>query len=81
MKRFFFCLLLFMAALSPALEARAESISAIAPQSLISALDEFVARTGLQLVYRSEVAASVKSKGADGGLSPQLTLRGARRHY
>jgi len=75
MKRFVFCALLLTASLSLTLAVHAETVSAaIAPQPLISALDEFVERTGLQVIYRSEIAASVRSKGADRGLTPQLTL-------
>jgi iron complex outermembrane receptor protein len=46
----------------------------IASQSLAQALDEFAARTGLQVVYRSDIAARVRTRGAAGNLSPQQTL-------
>jgi iron complex outermembrane receptor protein len=46
----------------------------IAPQSLSAALDEFATRTKLQVVYRSNVAASVKTKGTAANLSPEETL-------
>lgn len=46
----------------------------IAPQSLSAALDEFATRTKLQVVYRSNVATSVTTKGAAANLSPEETL-------
>ncbi len=55
-------------------ESPATAGAAIAPQPLIKALDEFVVRTGMQVVYRSELAADVHSKGADSGLSPEKML-------
>nr|WP_298720965.1 TonB-dependent receptor [uncultured Steroidobacter sp.] len=46
----------------------------IASQSLSQALDEFATRTKLQVVYRSDIAARVRTRGAAANLSPQETL-------
>src|SRR5262249_47865061 len=48
--------------------------AAISPQPLMSALDEFVAHTGLQVIYRADVASGIQSKGADSGLTPLHAL-------
>jgi hypothetical protein len=56
--------------------ADAEPASAPFPsQPLADALDAFAKKTGYQLVYRSELAVGMMSKGADGGLTAEQTLR------
>ncbi len=47
----------------------------IGPQPLARALEVFAAETGLQLVYRSEIAAGIASRGARAGLSAEEALR------
>lgn len=54
--------------------ANALQVGPIAPQSLAAALDEFATRTKLQVVYRSEVAATLSTKGSAANLSPEQTL-------
>ncbi len=55
--------------------AQASSLSeGISPQPLAKALDAFAAQTGLQLVYRPEIAAGLKTRGAQAGKSVQDTL-------
>ena len=44
-------------------------------QPLADALDAFANATGYQLVYRTELATGMTSKGADAGLSAEQTLR------
>jgi iron complex outermembrane receptor protein len=48
--------------------------AAIARQPISEALDEFARRTGLQLVYVSDIARSRMSPGAPAGLGPAETL-------
>ena len=56
--------------------AYAEGLSGpFASQPLADALDAFAKATGYQLVYRSELAVGMTSKGADAGLSAEQTLR------
>lgn len=56
--------------------AHAERLAtAFASQPLADALDAFAKATGYQLVYRAELTVGMTSKGADGGLSAQETLR------
>ena len=68
--------LLTMAGLAAAGESRASirRDTAIPAQGLTSALQEFAKTTNLQVVYRSEVVASLKSPGAVGSLTPEETL-------
>jgi iron complex outermembrane recepter protein len=47
----------------------------LVPQLLADALDKFASDTGLQLVYHSQIAAGLQSKGARAGLSAEETLR------
>jgi len=55
--------------------AYAEGLSApSASQPLADALDAFAKETGYQLVYRSELAIGMTSKGADAGLTAEQTL-------
>ncbi len=54
--------------------ANALLVGPIAPQSLAAALDEFATRTKLQVVYRSELAATLSTKGSAANLSPEQTL-------
>jgi iron complex outermembrane recepter protein len=49
--------------------------TAIAPQPLAAALTDFARQTGLQLIYVSEVAAGLASKGAKAGLPPGAALK------
>jgi outer membrane receptor protein involved in Fe transport len=49
--------------------------SAIAPKPLARALDDFSREAGLQVVYGSEVADSLRSPGAEAGLTPEQQLR------
>lgn len=44
-------------------------------QMLADALETFAKITGYQLVYRTEIAAGLKTKGAEAGLSAEDTLR------
>jgi iron complex outermembrane recepter protein len=56
--------------------AYAEGLSAPFPsQPLADALDAFAKATGYQLVYRSELAVGMMSRGADAGLTAEQTLR------
>ena len=56
--------------------AGAEGLPAnLAPQPLADALDAFTKATGYQLVYRSELAVGMTSKGAEAGLPAADTLR------
>lgn len=52
----------------------AEPLAAIAPQPLASALTQFSSATGLQIVYRTELAQQIQSRGASAGLSVSETL-------
>ena len=55
--------------------AYAEGLSSpFASQPLADALDAFAKATGYQLVYRSELAIGMTSKGADAGLTAEQTL-------
>ncbi len=47
----------------------------LSPQPLAEALEIFAEQTGLQLVYRAELAAGMQSRGARAGLSAEETLR------
>lgn len=72
------CLLGTIPTLTPldevhAADARAEA--GIEAQPLAGALKEFAARTGLQVVYGSELARGMISNGAPGGLPVDETLR------
>ncbi|RDS79741.1 cyclic nucleotide-binding protein [Dyella monticola] len=49
--------------------------TAIAPMSLAKALENFSHEAGLQIVYGSEIADSVRSPGAAAGLTPEQQLR------
>ena len=49
--------------------------AAIDAMPLAQALDRFAHQTGMQVVYGSEVADSVRSQGADAGLSPEQQLQ------
>ncbi len=51
------------------------SVDAIEAQPLPKALKSFAQATGLQLVYVSEIAAGLDSRGARAGLSPQESLQ------
>ncbi|MGC1548064.1 MAG: TonB-dependent receptor [Rhodanobacter sp.] len=48
---------------------------AIAAMPLAQALDRFAHETGMQIVYGSEIADSLRSQGASGGLSPEHQLQ------
>ncbi|MBE1160741.1 TonB-dependent receptor [Dyella acidiphila] len=48
---------------------------AIVAMPLAQALDRFAHETGMQVVYGSEVADSVRSQGADAGLAPEQQLQ------
>ncbi|MBS0373836.1 MAG: TonB-dependent receptor [Proteobacteria bacterium] len=52
----------------------ADGVDGIAPKPLATALTEFATKTGLQIVYRAELARSVQSPGAPAGLSAEETL-------
>lgn len=47
---------------------------AFPPQPLAEALETFAQVSGLQIVYRAELAAGLKSKGAEAGLSAEQAL-------
>jgi len=47
---------------------------ALPPQSLADALDTFAKVTGMQLIYRAELAAGLSSHGAQAGLSAEQAL-------
>jgi outer membrane receptor protein involved in Fe transport len=49
--------------------------TAIAPMPLARALENFSHEAGLQVVYGSDIPDSVRSPGADAGLSPEHQLR------
>ncbi|XRD86395.1 TonB-dependent receptor [Dyella acidisoli] len=49
--------------------------TAIAPMPLAKALENFSHEAGLQIVYGSEIADSIRSPGADAGLPPEQQLR------
>jgi iron complex outermembrane recepter protein len=55
--------------------APAEHTETIAAMPLTQALDRFAHDTGMQVVYGSEVADSVRSEGSPGGLSAEQQLR------
>lgn len=57
-------------AATPAAAGQSESPAGIASQPLAQALSEFADQTGLQLVYVSDVVASLKSKAVPAGLPP-----------
>ena len=48
---------------------------AIAPMPLAKALENFSHEAGLQIVYGSEIADSIRSPGAEAGLMPEQQLR------
>jgi hypothetical protein len=48
---------------------------AIAPQPLPAALADFARQTGLQLIYLSQIAAGVTSKGANAGIPVSAALK------
>ncbi|XRD91023.1 TonB-dependent receptor [Dyella nitratireducens] len=48
---------------------------AIAPMPLSKALQNFSHEAGLQIVYGSEIADSIRSPGADAGITPEQQLR------
>jgi outer membrane receptor protein involved in Fe transport len=48
---------------------------ALPPQPLADALDSFAQASGLQVIYRAELANGLNSKGADAGLSAEQALR------
>ncbi|RUL69429.1 cyclic nucleotide-binding protein [Dyella choica] len=49
--------------------------TAIAPMPLAKALQTFSHEAGLQIVYGSEIADSIRSPGAEAGLTPEQQLR------
>jgi outer membrane receptor protein involved in Fe transport len=49
--------------------------TAIAPMSLAKALENFSHEAGLQIVYGSEIADSIRSPGAEAGIAPEQQLR------
>lgn len=49
--------------------------TAIAPMPLAKALENFSHEAGLQVVYGSEIADSIRSPGAEAGLTPEQQLR------
>lgn len=51
------------------------STTAIAPMPLSKALQNFSHEAGLQIVYGSEIADSIRSPGAQAGLTPEQQLR------
>lgn len=58
-----------------AFAASATQTAAIAPMPLAKALQNFSHEAGLQVVYGSEIADSVRSPGAQAGLTPEQQLR------
>jgi iron complex outermembrane receptor protein len=54
--------------------AQSSSMAGGGPQSLGDALSEFAAQTGLQVVYVSEIAESLKANPVPAGLPPKETL-------
>src|SRR5262249_18469072 len=55
--------------------AAADVAAAIAPQPLATALTQFSASTGLQIVYRTELTEGIQSRGAPTGLGAEQTLQ------
>jgi iron complex outermembrane recepter protein len=49
--------------------------TAIAPQPLTAALADFARQTGLQLIYLSQIAAGISSKGAKAGLAVSAAVK------
>ena len=49
--------------------------TAIAPMPLAKALENFSHEAGLQIVYGSEIADSIRSPGAEAGIAPEQQLR------
>ncbi|MBS0418785.1 MAG: TonB-dependent receptor [Proteobacteria bacterium] len=67
--------LVFGAAL-PAANANAQAdVSALQSQPLVDAFEKFAKSSGYQLVYRTDVAAGLMTKGVGAGLSAEETLR------
>lgn len=56
-------------------QAAAPHTTAIAPMPLAKALQNFSHEAGLQIVYGSEIADSIRSAGAQAGLTPEQQLR------
>ena len=48
--------------------------TAIPPQPLAEALAAYTHQTGMQLIYESELARGLRSKGAPAGLAPEAAL-------
>lgn len=55
--------------------ATAPQTTAIAPMPLAKALENFSHEAGMQVVYGSDIADTVRSPGADAGLAPEQQLR------
>ena len=52
---------------------------ALPPQPLADALDSFAQMSGLQVIYRAELAAGIRSQGASEGQSPEEALKALLR--